>query len=37
MKSLTQQAIEVTRLTKSYGQNLVLDGIDRTVAEGTIF
>ncbi|WP_242882325.1 ATP-binding cassette domain-containing protein [Actinomadura litoris] len=30
-------AIAVTGLRKSYGDNLVLDGIDLTVAEGTIF
>jgi ABC-2 type transport system ATP-binding protein len=30
-------AIDVTGLRKSYGDKLVLDGIDLTVAEGTIF
>ena len=30
-------AIEVTALRKSYGDHVVLDGIDLTVAEGTIF
>ena len=30
-------AIEVTGLRKSYGDKLVLDGIDLTVAKGTIF
>jgi ABC-2 type transport system ATP-binding protein len=30
-------AIDVTGLRKSYGDQLVLDGIDLTVAEGTIF
>ncbi|HEY0474847.1 MAG TPA: ATP-binding cassette domain-containing protein [Kribbella sp.] len=30
-------AIDVTGLRKSYGDQLVLDGIDLTVAEGTVF
>jgi ABC-2 type transport system ATP-binding protein len=30
-------AIDVTGLRKSYGDKLVLDGIDLTVAEGTVF
>ena len=30
-------AISVTGLRKSYGDKVVLDGIDLTVAEGTIF
>jgi len=30
-------AIAVTGLRKSYGDKVVLDGIDLTVAEGTIF
>ena len=30
-------AISVTGLRKSFGQTLVLDGIDLAVAEGTVF
>ncbi|MGA8116782.1 MAG: ATP-binding cassette domain-containing protein [Actinocatenispora sp.] len=33
----TQSAITVAGLRKSYGDNRVLDGVDLTVAEGTIF
>ena len=33
----TQSAIHATGLRKSYGQQLVLDGIDLEVAEGTVF
>ncbi len=33
----TRPAISVTGLRKSFGDKLVLDGIDLTVAEGTIF
>jgi ABC-2 type transport system ATP-binding protein len=33
----TRTAISVTGLRKSFGDNVVLDGIDLTVAEGTIF
>ncbi|MGH3240604.1 MAG: ATP-binding cassette domain-containing protein [Spirillospora sp.] len=37
MTSASPPAIAVTGLRKSYGDHLVLDGIDLTVAEGTIF
>jgi ABC-2 type transport system ATP-binding protein len=37
MTSAKPPAIAVTGLRKSYGDNVVLDGIDLTVAEGTIF
>ncbi|HEY1487058.1 MAG TPA: ATP-binding cassette domain-containing protein [Micromonosporaceae bacterium] len=37
MKSTDTQAIQVTGLTKSFGDHLVLDGIDLAVAEGTVF
>ncbi|WP_242907427.1 ATP-binding cassette domain-containing protein [Actinomadura terrae] len=37
MTGANPPAIAVTGLRKSYGDNLVLDGIDLTVAEGTIF
>jgi ABC-2 type transport system ATP-binding protein len=33
----TRSAIAVTRLRKSFGDHVVLDGIDLDVAEGTIF
>src|SRR6202023_4305888 len=33
----TRLAISATGLRKSFGDNVVLDGIDLTVAEGTIF
>jgi len=33
----TRTAVSVTGLRKSFGDNVVLDGIDLTVAEGTIF
>ena len=33
----TRPAISMTGLRKSFGDNVVLDGIDLTVAEGTIF
>ncbi len=33
----TRQAIEVTGLRKSFGDNVVLDGINLSVTEGTIF
>ncbi len=33
----TRSAISVTGLRKAFGHNVVLDGIDLTVAEGTIF
>jgi ABC-2 type transport system ATP-binding protein len=35
--STTRSAVVVTGLRKSYGDHLVLDGIDLTVAEGTVF
>jgi ABC-2 type transport system ATP-binding protein len=35
--TLTRPAIAVTGLRKSYGDNLVLDGVDLEVAEGTVF
>ena len=35
--STTQSAIAATGLRKSYGDHLVLDGIDLNVAEGTVF
>jgi ABC-2 type transport system ATP-binding protein len=34
---MTRPAIEITGLRKSYGRTVVLDGIDLTVAEGSIF
>ena len=34
---LRQPAITATRLRKSYGEKIVLDGIDLSVAEGTVF
>jgi len=34
---LHQPAITATRLRKSYGEKIVLDGIDLSVAEGTVF
>jgi ABC-2 type transport system ATP-binding protein len=34
---MTRLAIEITGLRKSYGRTVVLDGIDLTVAEGSIF
>jgi ABC-2 type transport system ATP-binding protein len=34
---LTRPAISTTGLRKSFGDKVVLDGIDLTVAEGTIF
>jgi ABC-2 type transport system ATP-binding protein len=37
MKTTATQAIQVTGLTKSFGDHLVLDGIDLSVAEGSIF
>ena len=37
MTSANPPAIAVTGLRKSYGDNVVLDGIDLAVAEGTIF
>ena len=37
MTSANPSAIAVTGLRKSYGDNVVLDGIDLHVAEGTIF
>jgi ABC-2 type transport system ATP-binding protein len=37
MTSANPPAIAVTGLRKSYGDNIVLDGIDLAVAEGTIF
>src|SRR3954451_25278963 len=33
----TQPAIEVAGLTKSYGDNTVLDGVNLTVPEGTVY
>jgi ABC-2 type transport system ATP-binding protein len=35
--STTFPAIEVTGLRKSYGEQIVLDGIDLEIATGTIF
>jgi ABC-2 type transport system ATP-binding protein len=35
--SATRSAVVATRLRKSYGDHLVLDGIDLNVAEGTVF
>jgi ABC-2 type transport system ATP-binding protein len=35
--STTRPAVVATRLRKSYGDHLVLDGIDLNVAEGTVF
>ena len=35
--STTRSAVVVTGLRKSYGDHLVLDGIDLNVAEGTVF
>jgi ABC-2 type transport system ATP-binding protein len=37
MTSLSQPAITATGLRKSYGDTVVLDGIDLDIAEGTIF
>ncbi|OLT38188.1 ABC transporter [Actinomadura sp. CNU-125] len=37
MTSAKPPAIAVTGLRKSYGDNVVLDGIDLSVAEGTVF
>jgi ABC-2 type transport system ATP-binding protein len=37
MKTTATQAIQVTGLTKSFGDHLVLDGIDLSVADGSIF
>ena len=37
MSSPTPQAIAVTGLRKSYGEHMVLDGIDLTVQPGTVF
>ncbi|MCW6004430.1 ATP-binding cassette domain-containing protein [Micromonospora sp. CPCC 205371] len=37
MTSLSPAAIAVTGLRKSYGDKVVLDGIDLAIAEGTIF
>ena len=34
---MTNLAIAANRLCKSYGEKVVLDGIDLTVPEGTIF
>ena len=34
---LRQPAVIATRLRKSYGEKIVLDGIDLSVAEGTVF
>ena len=34
---LRQPAITATRLRKSYGEKIVLGGIDLSVAEGTVF
>jgi ABC-2 type transport system ATP-binding protein len=33
----TNPAIEVAGLTKSYGDHTVLDGVDLTVPEGTVY
>ena len=33
----TKPAIEVAGLTKSYGDHTVLDGVDLTVPEGTVY
>jgi len=33
----TRSAIHATGLRKSYGQQVVLDGIDLDIAEGTVF
>ena len=35
--STTRSAVVATGLRKSYGDHLVLDGIDLNVAEGTVF
>ena len=35
--TVPQSAITATGLRKSYGDQLVLDGVDLDVAEGTIF
>jgi ABC-2 type transport system ATP-binding protein len=35
--SITRSAVVATGLRKSYGDHLVLDGIDLNVAEGTVF
>ncbi|MCH5672341.1 ATP-binding cassette domain-containing protein [Streptomyces gilvus] len=37
MNQTTTPAIEVTRLSKAYGDKVVLDGIDLSVPRGTIF
>ena len=37
MTSPTPPAIAVTGLRKSYGEHMVLDGIDLTVQQGTVF
>jgi len=37
MSSPTPRAIAVTGLRKSYGEHMVLDGIDLTVQQGTVF
>jgi ABC-2 type transport system ATP-binding protein len=37
MSSTAGPAVEVSRLSKSFGETVVLDDIDLTVAEGTIF
>ena len=37
MSSPTPRAIAVTDLRKSYGEHVVLDGIDLTVQQGTVF
>src|SRR5215471_1527138 len=37
MTSATAPAIAVTGLRKSYGEHTVLDGIDLTVRQGTVF
>jgi ABC-2 type transport system ATP-binding protein len=37
MTNTRQPAVVVTGLRKSFGETLVLDGVDLTVAEGTIF
>jgi len=35
--TVTKAAIEVSGLTKSYGGNAVLDGVDLTVPEGSVY
>src|SRR6202790_3376238 len=37
MSSTSAPAVEVSRVCKSFGETVVLDRIDLTVAEGTIF